>query len=108
MVTKMTQVEFLQPSTKQTIILTKDRIDWQIEEPISWPAEPISIANLVSKISHLDATFICYLEELESRGEIPADYGFDENSSSLHLLIQIQKLLLHWLIDKGSNGVLAF
>ena len=86
MVTKMTQVEFLQPSTKQTIILTKDRIDWQIEEPISWPAEPISIANLVSKISHLDATFICYLEELESRGEIPADYGFDENSSSLHLL----------------------
>ena len=49
MVTKMTQVEFLQPSTKQTIILTKDRTDWQIEEPISWPAEPISMANLVSK-----------------------------------------------------------
>ena len=86
MVSKMTQVEFLQPSASQKIILKKDRVDWQIKEPISWPAEPISMADLVSKMSHLEATFICYLEELESRGEIPADYGFDENSSSLHLL----------------------
>ena len=86
MVSKMTQVEFLQPSASQKIILKKDRVDWQIKEPISWPAEPISMADLVSKMSHLEATFICYLEELESMGEIPADYGFDENSSSLHLL----------------------
>lgn len=86
MIANMTEIEFVQPSNGQKIVLRKAQADWHIRHPISWPVEPISMANLISKISHLNPTFIGPLNELDSRGEIPQDYGLDENSSSLQLI----------------------
>ncbi len=85
MTAKMETIKFLQPSIKQEIVLRKNQSDWHIIHPISWPAEPIAIANLISKISHLEPDFICSFDDLESRGEIPQDYGFDSNASSFSL-----------------------
>ena len=85
MIVNMTEIEFLQPSIGQRIALRKAQNDWNITHPISWSVEPISMANLVSKISHLNPTFIGPLSDLDEKGEIPQDYGFDENSSSLCL-----------------------
>ena len=88
----MQLIEFRKPVSKQKIVLKKNKIDWEITDPISWPAEPIALANLISKVSHLDAAFIGFLGELKSKGEIPQDYGFDENSSSLHILSKTSEI----------------
>jgi len=86
MISRMHEIELLQPLNEQTIILKKNQMNWQITQPISWPAEPISIANLISKLSHLNLTLISTFSELDVKGELPQDYGFDENSSSICLL----------------------
>lgn len=79
------KIEVIQPKSSQRIVFIKNTDEWQIEHPISWPVEPISIANLISKLSHLNPTYICGLEDLDEKGEIAADYGFDLNASSFIL-----------------------
>ena len=61
MIVNMTEIEFLQPSIGQRIALRKAQNDWNITHPISWPVEPISMANLVSKISLKLAGVVCAL-----------------------------------------------
>jgi hypothetical protein len=80
---QMNQIDFFLPTIDHKIVLKKDQVSWQIKHPVTWPVEPISIANFISKISHLESTFISYLQELGSKGEVPQDYGFDENSSTI-------------------------
>ena len=92
MISQMQLIEFRKPVSKQKIVLKKNKIDWEITDPISWPAEPIALANSISKVSHLEAEFIGFLGELESKGEIPQDYGFDVNSSSLHILSKTSEI----------------
>ena len=118
MIAKMRRVEFSQPFIKQKITLRKDLMDWQIDYPISWPVEPISMANFISKISHLNPTYICSLNELVDKGEIVQDYGFDENSSSFRLLSNNSQINLiigdltrdetgrYLLIDDGENKLI--
>jgi hypothetical protein len=82
---QMNQIDFFLPSIDHKIVLQKDQASWQIKRPVTWPVEPISIANFISKLSHLESTFISHLQELGTKGEVPQDYGFDENSSSIHI-----------------------
>ena len=79
------KLEVIQPKSGQRIVFNKNKDEWEIERPISWPVEPISIANLISKLSHLNPTYICGIEDLDEKGEIPTDYGFDLNASSFIL-----------------------
>jgi len=79
------KIEVIQPKSDQRIVFNKNKDEWEIDRPISWPVEPISIANLISKLSHLNPTYICGIEDLDEKGEIPADYGFDQNASSFTL-----------------------
>jgi hypothetical protein len=79
------KIEVIQPKSDQRIVFNKNKDEWEIERPISWPVEPISIANLISKLSHLNPTYICGIEDLDEKGEIPTDYGFDLNASSFIL-----------------------
>ena len=85
MISQMDEITFGHPARSQQIILRKRQAGWYVIEPVSWPAEPVTLANLASKISHLEPVFVCSVNELVSKGEIPEDYGFDENSSSLQL-----------------------
>jgi hypothetical protein len=85
MIANMNEITIRQPVRGQEIILKKNQMDWFLTQPVSWPVEPITLANLISKISHLEPTFICSVNELPSKGEIEQDYGFDTNSSSLQL-----------------------
>ena len=84
-IANMNEIAIRQPVRGQEIILKKNQMDWFLTQPVSWPVEPITLANLISKISHLEPTFICSVDELPSKGEIEQDYGFDTNSSSLQL-----------------------
>ena len=79
------KIEVIQPKSGHRIVFNKNKDEWEIERPISWPVEPISIANLISKLSHLNPTYICGIEDLDEKGEIPTDYGFDLNASSFIL-----------------------
>jgi len=83
MISKMVEIEISNPVISQKIIIRKDDMAWSVHHPISWSAEPVAIANLISKLSHLNPTFIHFLDELEDKGEIPQDYGIDENSSKM-------------------------
>ena len=85
MISKMDKITFKQPVRDQQIILRKKQMHWYVTKPVSWPAEPVTLANLVSKLSHIDPVFVCTTDALVSKGEIPQDYGFDKNSSSLRL-----------------------
>ena len=58
MISQMQLIEFRKPVSKQKIVLKKNNIDCEITHPISWTAEPIALANLISKVSHLEAEFI--------------------------------------------------
>ena len=82
---QMNQIDFILPAIDHKIVLQKDQASWQIKHPVNWPVEPTSIANFISKISHLESTFISFLQELKNKGEVPQDYGFDENSSSIRI-----------------------
>jgi hypothetical protein len=82
---QMNQIDFFLPAIDHKIVLQKHQASWQIKHPVNWAVEPTSIANFISKISHLEATFIGFLQELKSKGEVPQDYGFDENSSSIRI-----------------------
>ena len=81
----LNKIEIHQPLFAQRIVFRKNANEWIIEHPMSWPVEPISIANLISKLSHLNPTYICEIEDLDKKGEIAADYGFDLNASSFIL-----------------------
>jgi len=85
MIANMNEITFKQPVRGQEIILRKNQMRWHVTEPVSWPAEPVTLANLVSKLTHLNPVFVCAADELISKGEILQDYGFDKNSSSLRL-----------------------
>jgi hypothetical protein len=85
MISEMDKITFEQPVRGQEIILRKKHMHWYVTEPVSWPVEPVTLANLVSKLSHIDPVFVCTTDALVSKGEIPQDYGFDKNSSSLRL-----------------------
>ena len=85
MIANMNEIAIRQPVREQEIILKKNQMDWYLTQPVFWPVEPITLANLISKISHLGPTFVCAVDELSSKGEIKQDYGFDTNSSSLQL-----------------------
>jgi hypothetical protein len=85
MIANMNEIAIRQPVREQEIILRKNQMDWYLAQPVYWPVEPITLANLISKISHLEPIFVCSVDELSSNGEIKQDYGFDTNSSSLQL-----------------------
>lgn len=85
MIANMNEITFKQPVRGQEIILRKNQMRWHVTEPVSWPAEPVTLANLASKLTHLNPVFVCAADELISKGEILQDYGFDKNSSSLRL-----------------------
>ncbi|MDA0904952.1 MAG: hypothetical protein O2874_01370, partial [Verrucomicrobia bacterium] len=51
MTSVLNKIEILQPLSTQRIVFRKNANEWKIEHPISWPVEPISIANLISKLS---------------------------------------------------------
>jgi len=105
MISQMDEITFGHPARSQQIILRKRQAGWYVIEPVSWPAEPVTLANLASKISHLEPVFVCSVNELVSKGEIPEDYGFNENSSSLRLSGR-NKLLKFILgdITRDQNG----
>jgi hypothetical protein len=83
------KIEILQPKSSQRIVFSKNTNEWKIEHPMSWSVEPISIANLISKLSHLNPSYICTIEDLEEKGEIAEDYGFDSNASSFILSSEV-------------------
>ena len=75
-------LEFTFPSQNKFLALQKNQSgDWHLSTPVSWPAEPLGLSNFLTSLSHLDAKFLVFTTELERRGELLTDYGFDENSS---------------------------
>jgi len=99
------EIEIFQPAISQRINFVKDLNEWKIIHPISWSIEPIALANLISKLSHLNPVYICGIDELDRRGEILEDYGFDENSSSFHLSSENSKMKITLgSLTRDENG----
>lgn len=69
------------PRKDQSIHLERQETDWVISNPIKWTVEPLVLSNFLTKLSHLDSHFLLSVDQLDSRGEVLSDYGFDENSS---------------------------
>jgi len=56
------EIEIFQPAISQRINFVKDLNEWKIIHPISWSIEPIALANLISKLSHLNPVYICGID----------------------------------------------
>jgi len=86
----VTELELLKhnfPKEKKSYSFKENDIDeWHLDAPINWPANPLVISDFLTSISHLDAKFLIFTNELPKRGEILNDYGFDENSSSFDFI----------------------
>ena len=84
--TELDTLKIINPEDRNsTFLFKKINGDWKINEPIKWPVDKLNLSNFLTTFSHLEAGLLIYTSELESRGELLGDYGFDHNSSRVEL-----------------------
>ena len=79
------KIEIYSGEEEKDLALEKIKDSWMLISPIKWEAEGLLISNLTTKLVHSNPLFVIDCKDLEERGEILEDYGFDQNSTIIRL-----------------------
>ncbi len=84
-------------SPYSSIILTSQKDgSWQLVHPVTWEADPLKVAELITSLANLRINLHCNTDELDNRGEKLSDYGIMDGTTLLkigaldtHLSLQV-------------------
>ena len=79
------KIEISTGEVEKDLVMQKMEENWMLTSPIKWEAEGLLISNLTTKLVHSNPLFVIDCKDLEERGEILEDYGFDQNSTVIRL-----------------------
>ena len=94
------KIEILE-SPSSSIVLSSEKDDsWQLVHPISWEADPLKVAELITSLANLRINHHCSAYELEIRGEKLSDYGIINGTT----LLKINAFDTHFSLQVGHTS----
>ena len=81
----ISKIEILESPSSSILLSSGKDGSWKLVHPVSWEADPLEVAELITTLANLHINIHCSADELAIRGEKLSDYGIMDGTTLLKL-----------------------
>ena len=81
----ISKIEILESPSSSILLSSGKDGSWKLVYPVSWEADPLEVAELITSLANLHINIHCSADELAIRGEKLSDYGIMDGTTLLKL-----------------------